>query len=1439
MRSRAVGRLPAHGEQPIYVVGTESGDQSGVCRQLSESDLRYPVEAAPAGSFAEGSAAPAAVVCVDPAGPTTGRNDGGGDVRAVGARSEFRGLIERAAATGGDCPVIVVGADIDAAAAYDAGATDIVPLDFGAHAEVVADRIRSIVERAGDGRLLADVVDRVSDGIVVHDPETGEMLAYNDRFCRILGYDPATADLALADIVEVDGEFTTERAVSLIRQAAAGSPTTVEWKDTTADGDDVWVEVRIEAAELAGTRYVVSSVREIEDRKERERELRRNRAMFQRLHEITSDPELSFRERVRELLGFGAAELGVDIGFLSRIDPEAGDFEIVEAEGDHPLIQAGAESELEETYCRRLVGSAAEAPVAVRDAGSEMAGDPAYEKFGLGCYLGAKIEVDGELYGSLCFADSEPRQEPFSGVEQALIDHVAQQLQGELQQEEYVREIEAAQEQRSRVFDRIDDAFFGLDTEWRIQYANDAGAAVLRGAMNADYTEEELIGRHIWDEIPEAEGTRFYQEYHRAMEGGVSVSFEAEYEPLDVWFDVRAYPDETGLSVYFTDITERKQREQELERYETILESLDDAVYAIEPGGEVTYVNQQYASMKGVDREDIIGTNIYDWIDEETTERAREVRRQLDDEGRPVGTLEYDFQSVDGETTPVEMRFASIGDDPKEGARVGVIRDISDRKERERELYIRQRAIEEAAIPLALSDPTQDDNPMVYVNQAFQELTGYDAEEALGRNCRFLQGPDTDPETVAEIRAAVDADEEIVREIRNYRADGTEFWNRLSITPIYDEDGTLLRYLGSQRDITERYRNRRVRTELLSTTRELMDADSRERIARIVSAAAEHALGHDLNAVYLRADDDTDAPLTPVAWSDRVEREYGGALPTDPDGPLGRAFESGEPVVRDDVASAPDLDPADYAPASSVLALPLGDHGVLALGRLASGAFDDIEIERAELLTVNATAAFDRMDRTEELETYETLFETVRDKLYVADSDGSIEMVSRPLAEAVGRDPEDLRDRHVSEILTEETVTECRTRTLDLLVTPEAVSSACEGALRGEDGDVPVEIELSLLPYDDQFQGVVGAVRDISQRRQREEELRVFRQALTEAGIGLAMYDESGRFGYVNDHYARMLGRSREDVESEPVWQVFEEVTEGTFASYWDSFVLDETRTEQTEHRRDDHSTVPVETVTTAVDVDGTEYHILTIREITRRRERRQQSEVLHRLIRHNLRNDLTVILGHSGMLAADLDGASGDAAGVIRETAEDLQGLTETAQDAQEIIGRETVRKPIDAVRLLRAEIESLRGDTDAAVTVEADLPEAAYVLADAPLQLAFRHLLRNAVEHTDRPDPTVSVRAAPAADRSGWIDVEIADDGPGIPDNEVRTLTAGEETALQHGSGIGLWIIHWVVARYGGELEFETPEGGGSRVRIKLPTTDRTPGADGGGEPADGEST
>lgn len=108
---------------------------------------------------------------------------------------------------------------------------------------------------------------------------------------------------------------------------------------------------------------------------------------------------------------------------------------------------------------------------------------------------------------------------------------------------------------------------------------------------------------------------------------------------------------------------------------------------------------------------------------------------------------------------------------------------------------------------VTLSDPDQPDNPIVYANAAFELITGYDDAEILGRNCRFLQGQDRDQPEIERIREALREQKPVTVTLRNYRKDGTLFYNRFSIRPLFDRQGRLVYYLGIQHDVTESVRS--------------------------------------------------------------------------------------------------------------------------------------------------------------------------------------------------------------------------------------------------------------------------------------------------------------------------------------------------------------------------------------------------------------------------------------------------------------------------------------------------------------------------------------------------------------------------------------------------------------------------------------------------------
>ncbi len=135
------------------------------------------------------------------------------------------------------------------------------------------------------------------------------------------------------------------------------------------------------------------------------------------------------------------------------------------------------------------------------------------------------------------------------------------------------------------------------------------------------------------------------------------------------------------------------------------------------------------------------------------------------------------------------------------------IRDLLERKRAEEAMRLRDRAIAAASNGIAITDPNQPDNPVIYCNPALERITGYTQAEILGRNLRFLQGPDTDPATISEIRNALREERECWVVLKNYRKDGSPFWNELTIAPVRDEKGRLTHFIGVQTDITQRKRD--------------------------------------------------------------------------------------------------------------------------------------------------------------------------------------------------------------------------------------------------------------------------------------------------------------------------------------------------------------------------------------------------------------------------------------------------------------------------------------------------------------------------------------------------------------------------------------------------------------------------------------------------------
>ncbi|MFB6143121.1 MAG: histidine kinase N-terminal 7TM domain-containing protein [Halorientalis sp.] len=236
---------------------------------------------------------------------------------------------------------------------------------------------------------------------------------------------------------------------------------------------------------------------------------------------------------------------------------------------------------------------------------------------------------------------------------------------------------------------------------------------------------------------------------------------------------------------------------------------------------------------------------------------------------------------------------------------------------------------------------------------------------------------------------------------------------------------------------------------------------------------------------------------------------------------------------------------------------------------------------------------------------------------------------------------------------------------------------------------------------------------------------------------------------------------------------------------------------------------------------------ILVVRDVTDRTNRRQQLQVLNRVLRHNFRNDMNVIDAYATRLAERLDGEEADLAASIQRVARELAETSTKARDIEHIMSRwHGEPQPVDLPALITRLVEDLREDHPEA-TVETDLPDSLEIRSTGILESVLGNVLENAVEHNDGEDPRVWVRAR-AVESGDTVEISVADDGPGIPQQERDVLLEGTETPLEHGSGLGLWLIHWGVTMLDGDLEFSdraTADGSAS-----VPPTAKPASADGG---------
>ncbi|WP_049929049.1 PAS domain S-box protein [Halopiger goleimassiliensis] len=716
---------------------------------------------------------------------------------------------------------------------------------------------------------------------------------------------------------------------------------------TNPDGIDDW-DVDVDRSDEVGD--LAAAVDELTSTMvDRTRQLAESERYRRAVHEITSDTDASSEAKIRRLLELGCERLGVESGFVARIDEERGDYEVERAVGD--LVEEGLETDLERTYCRDAID--AEDILTLYNAPEQGYADhPGYEDAGIGCYVGGRIEVDGELYGTVCFVDREPRS-AFSGPERTFVD---------------------------------------LVTRW--------------------------------------------------------------------------------------------------------------------------------------------------------------------------------------------------------------VSHVYDRREYERRLRLKDRALEEAPVGVTITDPDRPDNPIVYANASFEEITGYAESECRGRNCRFLQGEATDPDRVEELREAIETEEPTTVELRNYRADGTEFWNRVSVAPIGDDDGEVTNYVGFQEDVTDRKEHERE----LEETNEWLDA--------VIQASPAALIAVDL--------EDRVQLWNPGAerifgWSE--EEVLGEPLPTIPEGNedeyeryLDR-LRAGETVTGVELQrQTKDGSLIEVSLSKAPIHGPDGE----VVGMM--GALEEIT-ERKEA----ERALRERERRLQEYKEFtDGMLDAIDDAFYVIDADGDLIRWNETVAAASGYSHEEIAEMDPVEFFVDDDRDEI-TAAIDRAF--ETGSSRVEVSVRRHDGErVPYEFVASRLEDPDGNPVVAGVGRDVSDRVAKERELERYREFTDEMldAIDDVFYvlDADGGLLRWNETVTEVTGYTDDEVTEMDALEFFgEEGREIIRDSIEETFETGDTRVEAP-YRTKDGERIPYEFVASRVeDPEGNPVEVGIGRDISDRKRYERELERTTRML--------------------------------------------------------------------------------------------------------------------------------------------------------------------------------------------------------------------------------
>lgn len=785
------------------------------------------------------------------------------------------------------------------------------------------------------------------------------------------------------------------------------------------------------------------------------------------------------------------------------------------------------------------------------------------------------------------------------------------------------------------------------------------------------------------------------------------------------------------------------------------------------------------------------------------------------------------------------------------------------RKELERrERDLRNERTVTSGLLEAMPDPVyafDDEGKMVRWNSAFAQTVGYTDEEIAEKDVlHFI--PESERERISRLgQKVVEQDATISLESEFETKSGEILSHEFSGARFTKEEGGV-GVIGSARDIAERKRREKAITALHEATREIMQANDEEEVAKVIAEAVADVLGFPVTAVRLH--DATTDVLEPVAVTDTTERILGERSPlAHGEGLPWQAFESGEPILtvgNKTSHSANDL------PLQSVMYVPLDEYGTISVGS-SDDDFRDTDVRLAQMLASNAVTYFDRLEHNKQLERYEQMLNAAGDALYLLDLDGTIQYGNAAVETLTGYDVEDLVGEHISTIQNPEDTARGREIVSGLMAAASMDGSgesftvergrSFENEIQVADGStIPCESHITLLEVNGEIEGVVGVARNIAERKERErivetlhDTTRRMMNAKAKKTVAQIAVEAIERvFGMpINGIwlYDETAGKLRPEAISERGKELFENPPTYTTneSLSWIAFERGETRQYNSVNKQTNVKN-PDTPIRSEIIVPLGDYGVINIgsmesgmfddRDVSlanllaanteaalhraererqlrgRERELKRQTERLDEfasVVSHDLRNPLGVARGRLELAHTEsLSDHYEDIQWALSRMDSLISDLLELARQGQ-VIGE------IESISL--ETIAQQAWQTTGFETASLNILEIGSVEGDASrLERLFENLFRNAIEHAGED---VVVTVGPLDETVGFY---IADNGPGIPASKREKVFEHGYSTAESGTGLGLTIVRSIVEAHNWEMNIAESDQGGARFEVQV---------------------